>query len=156
MATDGQSKPGAGTAGLVLPFYGLQEKEKSLGSTLPLSLACWWDSSKTGPQHRLAEQGWGMNSAPGPWSSLARREAAPPQMTEQTSQEPEHGWMGGTPHFRSIPWQTKAPCSSGPVQGGLRGASPQTRTGDLRIVVSKVTQLTPGITSCCLLPLEPK
>lgn len=66
MATDGQSKPGAGTAGLVLPFYGLQEKEKSLGSVLPLSLACWWDSSKTGQQHRLAKQGWGVDSAPGP------------------------------------------------------------------------------------------
>lgn len=28
-------------------FYGLQEKEKSLGNTLQLSLACWWDSPKT-------------------------------------------------------------------------------------------------------------
>ena len=52
-----------GIPGLVLPLCGLQEKEKSLGSTLPLSLACWWDSSKTGLQHRLAKQGWGMDSA---------------------------------------------------------------------------------------------
>lgn len=52
------------------------------------------------------------------------------------------GWEA--PHFRSTPWQTKAPCSSGPVQGSLRGASPQTRTGGLSIFFSKVTQLTSG------------
>ena len=100
-----------GIPGLVLPFYGLQEKEKSLGSTLPLRLACWWDSSKTGLQRRLAKQGWGMDSAPGPWSSQARREAAPPQMTEQTSQEPEHGRMGGTPTSDPHPGKPRPPAA---------------------------------------------
>lgn len=51
-------------------FYGLQEKKKSLGNTLQLSLACWWDSPKT----TLVELGWDTDFALASWSTKTEDE----------------------------------------------------------------------------------
>lgn len=85
-------------------FYGLQEKEKSLGNTLQLSLACWWDSSKTQLPAQASQTGLGHGFCPWPLvqSSQKRGNSSANDRIKSgepglTSQEPEHGWIGGIP-----------------------------------------------------------